>query len=230
MGNQPEQTLLSTGIFTVADAAALVQATPRQVRGWVTGYHDHAGPLIENELGWIENRLAFSFRNLMELRFAATFVRAGVKLQRIRKIMVEVRRSLRHPHPFATNIVFKTDGKKIVGEIARQNGVTVAYDLETQNYELHPVILGSLADDVEYDPLGDAVAWRPRSDVAPNVIIDPRIAFGRPTLRQSGIPTRAIAQAARAEQSVAAVAAWYEITETQVREALKFETQLRRAA
>jgi uncharacterized protein (DUF433 family) len=230
LATRTESTFFSTGIFTVADAAALVKASERQVRGWVTGYPGRVGPLIENELGWIENRLAFSFRNLMELRFAATFVKAGVKLNRIRKIMVEVRKSLRHPHPFATNIVFKTDGKKIVGEIARQNGVTVAYDLETRNYELHPVILASLADDVEYDPKGDAVAWRPRSDLTPNVIVDPRISFGRPSMRLSGIPTRTLAKAAKAEKSVGAVAAWYEIPVSQVREAVKFESQLRRAA
>lgn len=227
---QSETIFLSTGIFTVADAAVLVNASERQVRGWITGYPGRVGPLIENELGWIENRLAFSFRNLMELRFAATFVKAGVKLHRIRKIMSEVRASLQHPHPFATNIVFKTDGKKIVAEIAKKNGVTVAYDLETKNYELHPVILASLADDVKYDPKGDAVAWRPRSDLAPNVIVDPRISFGRPSMRSSGIPTRTLAQAAKAEKSLSAVAAWYEVPESQVREAVKFESQLRRAA
>lgn len=57
---------------------------------------------------------AFSFANLMELRFIAFFTDAGVSLNEIRMVMDEVRVEIMRPHPFATNLVFKTDGEKVV--------------------------------------------------------------------------------------------------------------------
>lgn len=222
--------LLETGIFSVSEAAELVGASERRIRGWVSGYPDGAKPMIDNDLGWIDGRLAFSFTNLMELRFIAFFATAGVKVQHIRAIMGEVKRSLNHPHPFATNIVFKTDGRKIVAEIGRRNGVKQIFDLKSKNFEMHTIILESLMHDVEYDPMGDAQSWRPRAKIAPNVIIHPKFAFGRPVLRDSGIPTQTLALAVVSEGSAQAVADWYDVPLTRVREAVKFETQLRIAA
>jgi hypothetical protein len=44
-------TLLSTGIYTVPEAAALIGVTERRIRGWISGYSGtKRAPLIENEL------------------------------------------------------------------------------------------------------------------------------------------------------------------------------------
>src|SRR5436190_1519894 len=146
--------LIETGIYTVAEAAVLIGTTQRKVRGWVEGYEGRDAALIDNELGWLDGRLAFSFTNLMEIRFVAFFVKAGVKLRHIRSIMDDVKREFHHPHPFATQTVFRTDGKKIVAEIAKLNGVKDIYDLKSRNFEMRPVVLMSLMEDVEYDPQG----------------------------------------------------------------------------
>lgn len=67
---EPALNLIESGIFGVSEAAALIGATERKVRGWVTGYKSAGiGPLIDNEIGWLDGRLAFSFTNLMEIRF-----------------------------------------------------------------------------------------------------------------------------------------------------------------
>lgn len=223
--------LLETGIYTVSEAANLVRATERQVRGWIGGYPDSAkAAVIENELGWIDGKLAFSFTNLMELRFIAFFANAGVNLRTIRAIISEVRETLEQPHPFSTNIVFRTDGRKIVAEIARRNGVLDLYDLHSRNYEMGIVVYNSLKDGVVYDPRGKAMAWFPFQDIAPNVVIHPKYAFGRPVLRDSRIPTETLVKAVHVEGSEAAVAAWYEISQKRVQEAVRFENKLRRAA
>lgn len=223
--------LLETGIYTVAEAAYLVRASKQKVRGWVTGYpKTKRAPIIDNEIGWIENRVAFSFANLMEVRFIAFFERAGVHFWHIRSIMDQVKAELLHPHPFATNIVFRTDGRKIVAEIGERNGGYRIFDLRSKNYEMRSVILETLMDDVIYDPSGVARAWYPRQHIAPNVIVHPRFAFGRPILKDSRVPTHAIAEAVEAEGGIRAVAQWYEVPEKQVREAVKFEINLRKAA
>ena len=185
------------------EAAALVGTTERKVRGWVTGYQGGDDPLIDNELGWIDDRLAFSFTNLMEIRFVAFFVKAGVKLRQIRAIMNEAKRALDDPHPFATSVVFRTDGRKVVAEIGRRNGVKNIYDLRTRNYEMRNVVLMSLKDDVEYDPSGDIRLWRPRPKLAPHVILHPKFSFGQPVLEDSRVPTAALRDAITAEAEAA---------------------------
>lgn len=222
--------LLATGIYTIPEAAELVDASQGELRVWVEGRKKRQAPIIDNQIGRIGRTTAVSFTNLMELRFVATFSRAGVRLNEIRAILEEVRHTLNHPHPFATRIVFRTDGKKIVAEIARKNGVHVLYDLRSRNYEMHVVVLKSLREDVVWSPQGDAVAWYPRAKVAPHVIIRPSQAFGRPVLEDSGIPAETIAAAVAAEGSVRAVAQLFDVPEKQVREAVSFQEHLRKAA
>jgi uncharacterized protein (DUF433 family) len=221
--------LLATGIYTVSEAAYLLGTTKRKVRGWVAGY-GRERPVITNELGWVDDRVAFSFTNLMEMRFIAFFEGAGLRLPDIRAIMNDVRDVMEHPHPFATQQIFRTDGEKIVAEITLKRSRKIIYDLKSKNYEMCTVVLDSLKDDVLYDAAGMARAWYPRKQTAPNVILNPRISFGRPTLRHSRVPTSTIADAVRAEAGdTRAVAKWYEIPESEVREAVRFETALRQA-
>ena len=222
--------LLEIGIYTIPEVAELVDAPQADVRIWVEGRKGLQDPVIQNQLGRVGGKTAVSFANLMELRFVARFADAGVRLNEIRKIMNEVRELIRHPHPFATNTVFKTDGRKIVAEIARKHGLNLVYDLHSKNYEMQPVILKSLKENVVFNLKGEAVEWTPRPDIAPNVIVHPRIAFGHPVLRRSRIPTETIAKAVKVEGSAGFVASIFDISERHVREAVKFEEYLAKAA
>ena len=223
--------LLESGIFTVDEAAQLVGVSKRRIRGWISGYKDRsAGAIIENEIGWSDGRLAFSFRNLMEMRFIACFEKAGVTFNNIRAVMDEVRIITRRPHPFSTNIVFKTDGKKIVGEVFSKIAGRGLYDLRTKNMEIFDVVYMTLKDDVVYDFNGDARSWFPRRKVAPNVIVHPKFAFGEPILKRSFIPTRTIYDTVAVEKNNSLVADMFDIPPPHVREAVAFERELRKAA
>jgi uncharacterized protein (DUF433 family) len=222
--------LLESGIYTIPEVAELVDAKQDEVRVWVEGRPGKQRPVIENEIGRLGKKVAVSFTNLMELRFVAYFSNAGVRLNEIRAILKEAKATLNHPHPFATNVVFRTDRKKIVAEIADKNGVKNIYDLKSKNYEMRDVVLCSLEDDVTFDPRGDAIAWRPRPHTAPNVYLHPSISFGQPVLMPSRTPTDVVAKAVMVEGSATVVADLYEIPLAQVREAVAFEKNLRMAA
>lgn len=227
----PTPDLLETGIYSVAEASFLLGVTPRRVRGWISGYAGrNTGPLIENEIGWSDDRVAISFRNLMELRFIAVFESEGVKFRRIRRVMDEVREITTQPHPFATDIIFKTDGRKIVGELINKATGRMIYDLESHNFEIADVVYKSLNQDVHYDFNGQAQFWIPRRYIAPNVIVHPRFAFGAPIIKTSGIPTRAIADAVASENSDRSVADAFDRPLREIREAVRFEQALRKAA
>ncbi|MBW7949634.1 MAG: hypothetical protein H3C55_09815 [Pseudorhodoplanes sp.] len=226
----PRPDWLETGIYTIPEAAELVGAPQASVRVWVEGHTGKQSPVIDNQLPRVGGRTAVSFANLMELRFIARFAEAGVGLRDIRAILQEAKQTLNHPHPFATHIVFKTDGKKIVAEIARRKGLNLIYDLKSRNYEMPTVVMKSLKENVVFDPEGEAVAWTPRPDIAPNVIVHPKISFGQPVLKRSNIPTTTVAKAYKVEGSTRFVADIYELPEQHVREAVKFEEHLRKAA
>ena len=224
------QDLLETGIFTIPQVAELVEVPQPTVRVWIEGHTGKQEPVIDNQLGRVDGKTAVSFANLIELRFIARFMAAGVGLREIRAIMHEAKDTLSHPHPFATKIIFKTDGRKIVAAIARRNGLDLIYDLRSKNYEMPSVVMKSLKDDVVFDPEGEAIAWTPRPKIAPNVIVHPKFSFGRPILKASHIPTATIAQALKIEGNRQFVADTYEIPIKHVREAADFERSLRKAA
>jgi uncharacterized protein (DUF433 family) len=226
--NRPD--LLEAGIYTIPEAAELVEAPQENVRVWVEGHSGKQAPVIDNQLGRCAGKTAVSFVNLMELRFIAKFADAGVGLREIRAIMQEAKRSLHHPHPFSTRIVFRTDGRKIVAEIARKNGLDLIYDLRSKNYEMPSVVMKSLLENVVFDPQEQAITWTPRPKIAPNVIVHPKLAFGRPVLKRSHIPTATIAKAVKVEGSAKFVAEMFDLPERQVKEAVRFEQQLRLAA
>jgi uncharacterized protein (DUF433 family) len=225
-----EPDLLEAGIYTIPEAAELVAAPQANVRVWVEGHTGKQDAVIDSQLSRVAGKTAVSFANLMELRFIARFASEGVGLREIRAILQEAKDTLQHPHPFATRTIFKTDGKKIVADIARRNGLNLIYDLRSHNYEMPSVVMKSFKENVEFDPEGQAITWTPRPKIAPNVIVHPRLAFGSPVLKQSHVPTAAVAKAVRAEGSAKVVADIFDLPEKHVKEAVKFEQQLRKAA
>lgn len=223
--------LVRGGIYSIDETSALIGASTRQVRGWLSGCGGDRPPaLVTNDLGIADHRLSISFFNLIELNFVAFFVRAGIRMAVIRGIMSEVRETLSTPHPFAHEIVFQTDGKKIVARIADKRGVKRIYDLRSKNYEMHDIILRSLKADIVYDATGMARAWYPRKRIAPHVIVNPRFSFGEPVLTSRLVPTHAVVSAVKAEGGVEEAAEIFDIPAKFVREALRFEDSLRRAA
>jgi hypothetical protein len=228
------QSTLGTGIFTVPEAARLLQVTDTKIRGWIEGYRSaQVGPLIEVQLEKHGRSAALTFTNLMEARFIDAFVRLGVHVRTIRAILEEARNFVRHPHPFATDTVFKTDGQKIFAEVETRTGDKHLYDLKKRNWAIREVLGPLLKGEVIYNESGMARTWQPRPNRAPNVIVDPRFAFGKPILRAAVVPTSTILDAFVAEgdipvpQAHANVASWYQVPIEVVREAIHFEFSLR---
>lgn len=226
--------LLTAGLYTVPDAVRLLQnydVNARRIRGWVAGYpRTHSDPIVENEVGHADGKLAMGFLNLMEVRFIAYFARRGVKVASIRHMASEAKDLLKNEHPFATNAIFSTDGKKIFAKSAEETGDRRLYDLKGKNWAFYDVIKESLLRDVEFDPNGVYRSWWPAKGLAPNVMIDPRVAFGQPVLDQSGVPTEALFESFNAEgETYESVAHWFEVPLDQVQQAVRFETEFMRA-
>lgn len=225
---------ISSGLYTVADAARLIRVKPARLRRWVTGDpHDYkTEPLIGSQIPRLDGQVSLSFVNLIEALFIAKFAERGLHVRSIRAMADEAKRFLGTPHPFATKILFRADGKKIFAEIVRRSGDERAlYDLQRHNWAFHGVLRQGLKPAVVYGPSDEAQRWYPRKKLAPHVIVNPVASFGQPVLSDVGVPTRALMDAVKAEggDSVT-VAKWFGIPLERVEEAIKFESRLDRAA
>lgn len=146
----------------------------------------------------------------------------------MRYMAEEAERFLQHPHPFATDWIFKTDGKKIFVEAAERTEDPCLYDLKGHNFAMHGILAKEFMGDVQFSTSGVADAWFPRIDIAPNVRVTPKVAFGSPAIEKNGVPTEALFAALQAEGGdVATVAAWFDVSENDVIEAVRFEEALK---
>jgi uncharacterized protein (DUF433 family) len=112
--------------------------------------------------------------------------------------------------------------------VAKGENDTKLLNPVTKQYDMHVILEDVLSRGLTFDPTsGLAMRWRPCEKEFPRVVIDPRIAYGQPSLEPVRVPTDAVFATWKAENgSYAAVADWYEIDESLAREAAEFELAL----
>jgi uncharacterized protein (DUF433 family) len=167
-----------------------------------------------------EKRAALSYFQLIEVAVVAAFRKAGVPLKRIRAAREYAATTLKSEHPFA-EFRFKEEAKHLWLDSEQlvdvKPGTVVQADQEGQlAWEL---IIGRLRE-FEYEHEGIVLKWHVAGEGSP-IIIDPRIAFGTPTVR--GTPTWIIKGRWDAGESDSDIAEDFGIEKQYVREALKFE-------
>src|SRR5262249_17622696 len=155
-------------------------------------------PLWTPQLPRNGNRIELGFRDLIELRFVQSFLDAGLGLLTIRNCLGHAREAVNDDRPFSTRR-FRTDGRTIFLESAKQAGAFEVLDLKNRQYELKQLIERSFKYlDLEADAV---VRWRPLRG-RQSVVIDPARSFGQPIAAKSGVPTRTLADALQAEGSL----------------------------
>ncbi|MES1940239.1 hypothetical protein T5B8_08348 [Salinisphaera sp. T5B8] len=219
--------LASSGIYTIPQAALLLDVSAQRVRNWFQGYASGKSAIIDNQIGRENSKNAISFVNLMEARFIDYFVERGVRPQSIRLMLDVAREFLKVDRPFAHEAMFRTDGKAIFIEATNQAGDPKLFNLAKNSWAMHPIIIDSLHEDVTFGSDGLAKCWLPRSDIAPNVVIDPIRSFGSPILKTNKVPTKTLFSATQVEgETFDSVAHWYEVSKAEVLEAVRFEMSL----
>lgn len=213
------------GFYTASEASRLLGLkSPNVAHRWL-GHTGDKPTLIKQ---YKESR-DIGFWDLMEIRFVSYFRNKGISLQHLRKVADIARSQFETEHPFAlSSVLFKTDRKQIFVEINNKEKDKRLQELLSGQYTLYEVVEDFLAKGVVFDPAsGLAKNWKPEPKDNPNVIVDPRIAHGQPSIEPIKIPTKALFNTCKAEDfSYAAAADWYEIEEEYVEEAVDFELRL----
>jgi uncharacterized protein (DUF433 family) len=228
---------IGVGSYTSPEAARLLRTTPLNVNRWLRGYtYKRSGearqipPLWTTQHVSVEDHLEIGFRDLIELRFVKAFIDAGVGLLAISNCLEYARECAKDDRPFSTRR-FQTDGRTIFLESIERVGNQIdepkLLDLKKKQYAFKQVIERTFKDlDIE----DDAVArWRPFHGKK-SIIIDPGRSFGQPIASEYGVPTVALADAVEAEGSVEDVARIFDVPVSVIRDAVQFETDLKRAA
>ena len=221
-----ERDPLLAGFYTSSDAVRLLRiANTAKVRGWLNGWQNSAsGPIIRRDF---DDGRTISFLDLMELKFVETFSQ-HVSAMTLRKAAQAARLEWKTTHPFAMNgPKYVTDRRRIIAQAAAAEGDTASYDMATGQLEMWSVIEASVVKGVVFDPKSQlARAWRPSEVEFPEIIVDPRAAFGQPSLDEFGIPTATLFRAWKAEGSIGSVARWFRVPDSSVASAVNFEISL----
>lgn len=228
-----QPTLLDTGVYSLGQAARLIQVETRAVRRWMCGYrrkhgdgHRQSEPLWQTQLNGADlDEPVIGFRDLMELRLVRAFTEAGVSLHVIKATIEEARDTLHTDYPL-TSRRFLTDGRKIYeSAVSEATGDETLVDVRSRQIVFTNVIKPSLYAGIDYDG-NIARMWRP-SD-SKGIALDPSRQFGTPIVAEVGVPTDTLYEAFLAEgKNSKAVARQYEISAKHVAAAVRFEERLR---
>jgi uncharacterized protein (DUF433 family) len=214
---------LGQGFYTLQEASKLIGTSDQKLRAWLRPTRDYTAAVASDRVE--DGRVAdIGFFDLVELHFIDHFRNQGVSLQTLRKINARAREE-HGTNPFARRgFRFRTDRVKIYSQAASETGDRILMDLTERQYVLD-VIEHSLAEGIDFDPETElARLWLPRAWMK-EIVVDPRLNFGRPSIRGYGIGTRAIFDQWEAEGGDEdIVAAWFRIPTELVGKAVEFES------
>jgi len=219
-------------LYSVADAARIVRVSPATLRSWVLGrrYPTREGARLWEALVRIADpRTArLSFTNLVELHVLSLLRGKKVQVNRIRSATRFIRKEMGTEHPLA-DVDTHTDQVHIYVEFFGQ-----LVNASQAQAALRPIVERYLTR-IERDERGLArrlfPSTRDGDELGPRlIVIDPQLRFGRPLIARTNIETSAVAERFQAGESWTELADDFAVNEASIAEAVRFETELRRAA
>lgn len=158
--------------------------------------------------------------------FIASSLASGVKWSKVHDAAnVAARLLANEPHPFAHREWF-ADPHGIYLRLGKKSGEKILIEMAGDAQVSIEPFLGVYLKQIRFDRVsGIADAWYPLGPETP-VVIDPKIAFGLPTVSTATVRTDILAGHRRGGDSVADIAYWYGVQEYEVEAAVKFEEQL----
>lgn len=214
---------LLRGFYTVSEAARLLRLRDRQsIYRWLS----RDNPVIVRDFEPLDGSQELSFWDLFEVRFVETFRTQGLSLQYLRKVAVKARIELKTDHPFAlSDARYMTDRKRIFRVTAEETREKT-HDMLSGQYEMYEAIERILSKGVVFNPTTLlAEEWVPFAE-CPNVVINPRYAYGQPVVGKQKVPTAALYRLFRAEGRIDRVASWYGVKPKDAEDAVEFEVKL----
>lgn len=214
---EPWRRRLYLPAYQVSDAARYARTSPQTVANWHYRNGDSV-PVLPGK----ERRRPLSYLQLVEVAVVAVFRQFAVPLQSIRRAREYMAQNFNAEHPFA-EYKFKTDGYHLlmnVREFEPEIQIPETLIVLDQGGQLgwERMMVDRLFEfDYEFDL---ALKWHVAGRQSP-VLIDPRIAFGAPTVK--GVATWILKGRSQAGESLADMTEDFGLTEDELQFGLEFE-------
>jgi uncharacterized protein (DUF433 family) len=221
-----------TGIYSVPQAAKILELPRRTIARWFRGYPYRPSPgaprrwkepvgRTERDLPRTNGHRDMSFLEFEELVFVAAFSREGLPLQRIRAAAECLISEFGVDRPFAYKRVF-TDGHDVFMAMSQEARAPNLIKLtKSERLQIRPGRIDEpFVKELAFNEEGVANAYFPRGPAVP-IILDPKIAFGAPTVSGTRITVETIATMVRGS-SVEEVARDYDLSIASVQAAVEY--------
>ena len=209
---------LGIGLYSIPEAARIVGVQATKIRRWVSPKEGLIPRLFNPSEGTV------SFLELMELHFINMFRSEGVSLQTIRKAVDAASRKFHSDYPFAVRR-FDTDGRTIFATLLREESDEIIIEDLRRGQYVFGQIMRPFFRKLEYRAEDEAMRYWPLERKG-RIVLDPERRFGSPIDAETGVPTKALHQAAKTEQDLAIVADWFDVPIRAVESAVRFEESL----
>ena len=204
--------------YRIGEAARYAQISSQTVAKW----HTRPGANRRSTLSTKEKGAALSYLQLIEVAVVSSFRKSGVKLNKIQAAREYLSKKLEAEFPFAA-YRFKTDGKELWMDYAQfeaNAGDKTLLAASKGGQLAWSDIIGRLHE-FDYENDRDlAIRWHVAGRDQ-NVIIDPRIQFGAPSVE--GVATWAFKGRWEAGEDLDDIADDFGLSNSDVLAALRFE-------
>lgn len=218
--------LIGVGLYLPAEAGQLTGVPVGRIVRWLRG-HNAGGKRYERlwrpQVDLRDGRIYLGFRDLMEVRVADAFIRAGLSPQKVRRAIEIAAAIIADERPLSTHR-FLTDGRTAFLQVVEEDGAGRLVDVFRSQHAFREIIEPSLKN-IDYDEAGIPARWWPRGKAA-KIVVDPLRSFGRPIEVSSAVPAAVLAAAAEAEGSIAGAAAVWKVPTEAIRRAVKFQADM----
>lgn len=219
-------------LYTVAEAARLLDVKPSTFETWVNGYERlfpdrkpvYGAPIVSRVAG-PRHGPSIPFVGLAEGYFLAALRRSRVPLPRIRQAVEFLEVEIGLEHALANRQVFVV-GANLVYDYAQSNGVPELMDLvEIDVHKGQQVFVPVVRDYLEGVAL-DADGWAERLTLKTrykiaNVQVAPGHSSGQPFFASTGVPVEDVVSRALAGDSIELLASDYRLGVDEIAEAVQ---------
>ncbi len=224
--------------YGIWESAFLLKVPTNTLRSWIFGRNYDTERYGERKFQPLimlpdPNLHLLSFVNLVEAHVLdAIRYKHKIPLPKVREAIKYLRSKYGSKHPLA-EYWFQQAGLDLIVEIAGQlENASRHGQLEIREW------ITAYLKRIERDPAGAAVALYPYLSRHPQqaedepklVLIDPRISFGKAILVGAGVPTAVVADRHKAGETYAELALDYGCEASEIKEAVKYEDALPKAA
>lgn len=213
--------LLDRAIYSYSDVDRLVGLHAGTAKRWLEGYTRGGkfyDPVLREDPTGSDS---VTWGEMVESRLLAEYRSRDVPVQRLRPAIVALRSEfgrypLAHARPF-----LDVEGRELVRVV--QDRVGLERSLQLVVVRNGQLVLAVPAEQFQLAVgyVDDVVAQMKPDARTPDVVMDPRRAFGQPAIR--GVKTESLAEDYRAGTSRDALADLYDLAPEQVDEAIRFE-------